>query len=79
MGAAERMRPYQVRIHYREPTYELYSGRKARPYSCSCTVQAQNGAEAKRLALMQFEELQRRSAVTWAREIVLVELDGGQN
>ena len=68
---------YQVRIHYREPTYELYAGRKKRPYHWTYSISAASPKEAKLLALREFAEMALISSVGWKRKIILVELEGG--
>ena len=59
-----------VRIHYREPTYEMYVGKKARPYQWTYRVSAESPQQAKTRALAEFKEMARASNVGWKREIV---------
>lgn len=67
---------YRVRIHYREPTYELYAGPKRQPYRWTYRIAAANPDEAKHIALREFQAMARQSSVSWAREVILIELEG---
>ncbi len=66
---------YRVRIHYREPTCELYAGAKDQPYHWVYDVDAASPQEAKELALAQFKDMERQSSVGWTRTVILIELD----
>jgi hypothetical protein len=72
-------RTFQVRIHYREPTYELYAGPRRKPYHWTYSIDALSPEQAKVLALAEFREMARNSSVSWTREVVLIELDGAAN
>jgi hypothetical protein len=66
---------YRVTIYYREPTYELFSGKKADPYSWTFEVEAASAQTAELEALRQFDEMARSSSVGWVRRIVRVETE----
>ena len=66
---------YQVRIHYREPTYENYAGRPASPYRWTYEVAAGSATEAKSLALREFRAIARASSVGWTRQVIAIELE----
>ena len=68
---------YRVRIHYREPTYELYVGAKNRSYRWTYKTRADSPQQAKSRALHEFFRMAQISGVSWSRQVVLVELDGG--
>ena len=68
-------RTFQVRIHYREPTYEMYRGPRAKPYHWTYSIAAATAEQAKVLALEEFREMARNSSVSWTREVVLIELE----
>jgi hypothetical protein len=67
---------YRVRIHYREPTYELANGAHKRPFHWTYTITATSPHEAQLLALEEFRQMAIASGVGWVRQILLVELDG---
>jgi hypothetical protein len=69
---------YRITIYYREPTYELATGRPATSYSWTSEVSASDPAAARELALRQFEELARCSSVGWIRRVerILTETPG---
>lgn len=67
---------FRVRIHYREPTYEMYAGSKRKPYHWTYQIVAPDAAAAKALALEEFHAMARNSGVSWTREVVLIELEG---
>lgn len=62
--------PYRVSIHYREPTYELYSGREhKKPYVVNLEVIALDEAAARKKALEEFRRTWRDSSVGWIRRV----------
>lgn len=65
---------YLVRIIYREPTYELEVGPKAEPYCFTYRVEAPGEEQARRLALEDFQWMERNSSVGWRRVISAVEV-----
>lgn len=68
---------YRVRILYREPTYEMYAGPKKDPYQWTYPVPMEATTPptvATAQALAEFREMERRSSVSWVREVVAVEL-----
>ena len=66
---------FRVRIHYREPTYELRSGSRDRPFHWTYRVSAENAQAAQAQAVREFRQMTRLSSVGWTREIVLIELE----
>ncbi len=66
---------FRVTIYYREPTYELFNGRKADPYFWTFEVEASTTEHAELEARRQFEEMARTSSVGWVRRIVRVDTE----
>lgn len=64
-----RRRAYLVRVLYREPTYELQSGKKKDPYSWTYRIEADTEDAAISQALQEFREMERHSSVGWVRVI----------
>jgi hypothetical protein len=67
--------PFQVRIYYREPTWELYHGPRADLLQTSYEVEAVDAEHARRLALNEFAASGRDSGVGWVKEVVRVEVE----
>jgi hypothetical protein len=67
---------YRIRIHYREPSFELRAGPQARPFHWTYFITAADPESAKGLALEEFRQMAQASGVGWVRQILLVELDG---
>lgn len=59
-----------VEIWYREPSYELRNGEKAEPYRWRFRVHASSEADAIRIALAEFRQIEAISSVGWARDVV---------
>ncbi|MGI5863849.1 MAG: hypothetical protein ACOX6T_17585 [Myxococcales bacterium] len=71
---AEGLKPtFAVTILYREPTYELQTGR-VREYSSCFIVHAADERQAAGHAVARFKLFEALSNVGWAREIVRVEV-----
>ena len=72
-----RARLFDVRIFYREPIYELWSGKcRLNPYVARfCRIQAACMEEAAEIAQGQFRETARRSRVRWARKVLEVRVE----
>ncbi len=68
-------RAFRVTIHYREPTYELFSGRRGDPYRWTFEVDAATPEGAESEARREFDELARASSVGWVRRIVRVDTE----
>ena len=64
---------YQVRILYREPTYEKRAGAKPKPYRWTLQVEADSPSDARSLAVKEFHRIKRLSGVAWCREVVGIE------
>lgn len=64
---------YEVRIDYREPSYELRVGKKEDPYFWVYRVAAPSEDEAKRQALERFREFEAASGVGWVRVVLQVQ------
>ncbi len=64
---------FAVTVYYREPTYELVAGCKAEPYRWTYRVFAPDEANARELALREFEEMARLSSVAWVRRVVRID------
>jgi hypothetical protein len=60
---------FRITIYYREPTYELATGRCGRSYCWTSEVAAADAVTARDEALRQFEELARCSSVGWVRRV----------
>lgn len=60
---------YRVTIYYREPTYELATGRRREPYSWTFEVESHSVEAARREAMREFDELARISSVGWVRRV----------
>ncbi len=72
---ASMRRAFRVTVHYREPTYELFHGRRGEPYRWTFEVEAESPERAEREARRQFDELARVSNVGWVRTIVGIETE----
>ena len=66
---------YKIRIDYREPTYELYSGRSKPTYHWVYNIDAANADEAKEKAVDEFREVTANSQVGWHRDIVDIDVE----
>ena len=64
---------FAVTIRYREPTYELQTGR-VREYSSCFVIYAPEEQEAAGHAVARFKHIEALSSVGWTREIVQVEV-----
>ena len=65
-----RVQTYLVTIEYREPTYELRTGPRERPYDWTYEIVASDEAAARESALREFWWVTRASNVGWIREVV---------
>ena len=79
MKQLEPMDSYRVVIHYREPSYESRHGRKDEPYRWTFQVRARSDDDAVDFAVAEFEEIERKSSVSWTREIVGVFVERESN
>jgi hypothetical protein len=64
---------YLVEIHYREPSYEAWHGRRERPYRWRYRLEASSERDAIDAALAEFRLIERQSWAGWTREVVAVE------
>jgi hypothetical protein len=70
---------YSVQIFYREPSYELRSGSKEKPYSGTYQIRAKSEDQAIEEAVRLFRTKERNSHVGWNRfieKIVVSTKDG---
>jgi hypothetical protein len=65
---------FDVKIRYREPMYELWSGSKKRaPYvACYRGIEALDSVQAREIAEGRFRDTALESRVRWPREVVEV-------
>jgi len=65
---------FEVRILYREPLFDLWSGRKpGSPFVARYRgIEAGSHREAVRIAETRFESTARESQVRWHREVIEV-------
>ncbi|HCF58499.1 MAG TPA: hypothetical protein DFS52_10965 [Myxococcales bacterium] len=64
---------FAVTVRYREPTYELQTGR-VREYSSCFVIHAPDERQAAGRAVARFKLFESLSSVGWTREIVRVEV-----
>ena len=70
------VRQYLVRISYREPTYELYTGRTTpKHYRVIYELTATTEQNAVSQAIAEFKHITSLSSVGWQREIVDVQVE----
>jgi len=75
VDAGPRREPlFEVKIMYREPLFELWSGREpGSPFVARyCSIEAGSHREAVRIAETRFHRTARDSQVRWHREVVEV-------
>ena len=64
------MAHFNVRIEFREPTFELATEPRAEPYTWTVDdVEAKSAEEAGSIAVTRFKHLASLSNVGWVREI----------